>query len=390
VNVRVPLLALLLAVCAVTACGKKGPPLAPLRYVPGPATDVKATRTGTEVRLQFVLPKANVQGEGPVALDRVEVFAATVAAGSLDPANRDLLTPKFLIGTLPVRPPAGGEEPAPAPAAPPDPRPAPGELATFVEELNDAKLAPQITNPAPPAPEAATAAAAAAAAVPAITRRIYVARGLTRGGRAGQPSARLTLPLTPLPDPPAGVDVTFSETAVTISWMAPVAELGAAAATFNVYPAGAAQPLNPAPLSATTFERPGVTFGTEECFVVKTAVPTGNATVESAGSAPRCVTPVDTFPPAAPRGLAAVGMAGAVNLIWEANAEKDLGGYLVLRGEAPGDTLRAITATPVTGTTYTDATAVAGVRYVYAVVAVDRATPPNTSAQSNRVEESAR
>jgi hypothetical protein len=30
------------------------------------------------------------------------------------------------------------------------------------------------------------------------------------------------------------------------------------------------------------------------------------------------------------------------------------------------------------------------VRYVYAIVAVDRATPPNTSAQSNRVEETAR
>jgi hypothetical protein len=32
----------------------------------------------------------------------------------------------------------------------------------------------------------------------------------------------------------------------------------------------------------------------------------------------------------------------------------------------------------------------AGVTYVYAIVAVDRATPPNRSAPSNRVQETAR
>jgi fibronectin type 3 domain-containing protein len=49
-----------------------------------------------------------------------------------------------------------------------------------------------------------------------------------------------------------------------------------------------------------------------------------------------------------------------------------------------------VTAAPITETTYRDTTAVPGVRYVYAVVAVDNATPPNRSAPSNRVEESAR
>lgn len=384
-------IALLLALCAAGACGKKGPPLPPLRYVPGPATDLKATRSGSEVRLQLLLPKANVQGQGPVALDRLEIYGATVAAGSPDPANRDLLAPRFLVGTIDVKPPAAQGEAAPPPDAPPDTRPAPGELATFVEELHAAKLTPQITTPAPALPEAATTAAAAvAAAAPPVTRRVYVARGLTRGGRPGQPSARLTLPLTDPPEPPSDVRVTFSESAVTVSWTAPVAPLGTVAPTFNVYAGAGTTPINPAPLTAASFERPGVTVGAEECFVVRTAIVSGNATVESAASAPQCVTPVDTFAPAAPQGLSAVGVAGAINLIWEANTETDLGGYLVLRGEAPGDTLQAITATPIRETTYRDATAVPGVRYVYAVVAVDRATPPNTSAQSNRVEESAR
>jgi len=376
----------------MTACGKKGPPLPPLRYVPGPAVDITATRTGDEVRLQFVLPTRNVQGEGPLSLDRVEIYAVTVAASSPNPPNRDLLTNTYLVGTLEVKPPASeGDTPPADPAA--DTRPAAGEKAVFVEALDEAKRSPQITTPAPAIPEAVTAAAAAAAAAPPVTRRIYVARGVTRGGRPGQPSARVELPLVALPVPPAGVQATVTETALTLAWIAPVPDLPAAAAVpwrFNVYAAGSTTPLNEAPLSTTTFERAGVTFGEEECFLVRTAIVSGNATLESEPSDPVCVTPVDTFPPAAPRGLAAVGVAGAVNLIWEAGTDADLGGYLVLRGEAPGDTLQPITASPIRETTYRDTTVVPGVRYVYAVVAVDTARPPNRSPESNRVEESAR
>jgi fibronectin type 3 domain-containing protein len=49
-----------------------------------------------------------------------------------------------------------------------------------------------------------------------------------------------------------------------------------------------------------------------------------------------------------------------------------------------------LTPDPVRETTYRDTAVRAGVRYVYAVVAVDDARPRNASAQSNRVEETAR
>ena len=79
-----------------------------------------------------------------------------------------------------------------------------------------------------------------------------------------------------------------------------------------------------------------------------------------------------------------------MNLIWDANTEADLGGYLVLRGEAPGDTLQPLTPQPIHETSFRDTTARPGVRYSYAIVAVDRATPPNRSALSAKVEETAR
>jgi len=83
-----------------------------------------------------------------------------------------------------------------------------------------------------------------------------------------------------------------------------------------------------------------------------------------------------------------VASAGVINLIWDANAEADLGGYVVLRGEAPGDRLQPLTPAPIKETRYADRTARPGVRYVYQVVAVD--TTGNRSAPSNKVEEAAR
>ncbi|MEZ5289340.1 MAG: hypothetical protein R2712_31980, partial [Vicinamibacterales bacterium] len=139
------------------------------------------------------------------------------------------------------------------------------------------------------------------------------------------------------------------------------------------------------------FAIPGaVRFGERRCFVVRAVDTIAGQAVLGAASEPGCVTPTDTFPPAPPRQLAAIAGIGVINLIWEPNTEADLAGYLVLRGAAPGDTLQAITPAPIRETTYRDQAVEPGVRYIYAVVAVDNATPPNLSGQSNRVEETSR
>ncbi len=132
-----------------------------------------------------------------------------------------------------------------------------------------------------------------------------------------------------------------------------------------------------------------VDFGTVRCYVIRTVVTSGTA-VESEPSPVACLSPTDTFPPKAPTSLAAVASEGAINLIWEANTETDLAGYIVLRGSASGATMRPLMTAPIKETTFRDTTVRAGARYVYAVVAVDTATPPNVSSQSNRVEETAR
>ena len=144
-----------------------------------------------------------------------------------------------------------------------------------------------------------------------------------------------------------------------------------------------------APVVTTSWRDAKIELGAVRCFVVRTVVTVGTA-VESEPSPATCVSPTDTFPPKPPPSLAAVASEGAISLIWDASTEADLAGYIVLRGQASGATMSPLMTAPIKETTYRDATVKPGVRYVYAVVAVDTATPQNVSAQSNRVEETAR
>lgn len=148
--------------------------------------------------------------------------------------------------------------------------------------------------------------------------------------------------------------------------------------------------LTPQPVVDTELTLSAPVYGVERCFIVRAVDRVGGVAVQGPASPRTCVTPADTFPPAPPQSLAAIGGPGVINLIWEPNSEPDLAGYIVLRGEAPGDTLQPLMSEPITESTFADRTARPGVRYVYAVVAVDKATVPNVSAQSNKVEEATR
>jgi hypothetical protein len=249
-------------------------------------------------------------------------------------------------------------------------------------------VASPLTGPASFAAAFATATSAGVtASIPKYSVRIYAVQGATKSGRPGQPSARAELPIVPVPEAPSAVVATVSETAITLAWVAPTTALPI---TFNVYKKDTPTPLNPAPLAASPFERAGVAWGTEECFTVRAVQKVATATLESDPSAPTCVTPRDTFAPAAPKGLSVVAGPGTINLSWDANGEADLAGYVVLRGEVPGDTLQPLTPSPLAATNFEDKTARPGVRYAYAIVALDKASPANRSAPSPRVEETAR
>src|SRR5690349_19047534 len=121
---------LLSSVFCLPSCGKKGPPLAPLNMAPEPPQAVTARRVGDTVYIQLTVPAKNVSGAGPYSVDHLEVYAATLAAGSPFPPNRDFLKPAFVVAKLPIRKPVDPDA-EPVESGPEQKLPAPGEVMTF-------------------------------------------------------------------------------------------------------------------------------------------------------------------------------------------------------------------------------------------------------------------
>jgi hypothetical protein len=366
---------------------------------------------GDDVILTLALPTQNVDQSTPVSLGRVDVYAYTgrtappaprfpevarrvatierTKEGTLPATLRDTLTPDELL------------------EGPPLPRPT-GSAIVAAKPVRDESRVP--------------------------LRRYYMAIAFSDRGRAGPPSTVVDVLLTPLPDAPSDLQVTYDADTVTLTWDpsggivgflleraplptasplddGPAAE-GVALLTgptrYNVYreippesdsaatkeppsTASSGSPVNATPLDGFSFVDRLESEGRRRCYAVSALRGGSDRTVEGHASTPACVTPVDIFPPSPPKGLSPIAVEGAISLVWEANNERDLQGYLVWRGEEGNETLTRITEDVVKETRYADQTVKAGVRYVYAVTAVDNQSPqPNVSAQSERVEVMAR
>jgi hypothetical protein len=423
---------LVAVVCAAAACGKKGPPQPPLARIPAAPANPQAVRMGDDVYISFGVPSANVSGQTPADLAAIDVYAFT---GVAPPPGDDPTRHAIRIGTYAVQPVLPPPPPPPegAPVPPPPPLPpgfVQGATAVVREQLTPEALtptpirdavAPSITGTDEGAAAMVVTGPLMAPTAAAPLKRFYllVARGPR--GRVSTPTAPVSVPLQPASAPPTELRLEYNEASMTLSWTpSPDARVAAAAAdpsflpakpllpvppptTYQVFDAAAeaeerddyaqSMPagLAPKPVADAQLTAPGpVSYGVKRCFVVRAVDTIAGTVMMGQASEPGCVTPVDTFPPAAPQRLAAISGVDVINLIWEANAEPDLAGYLVLRGTAPGGTLQALTPTPIRETTYRDQSVRPGERYVYAVVAVDSATPQNVSGQSNRVEESSR
>ena len=140
-----------------------------------------------------------------------------------------------------------------------------------------------------------------------------------------------------------------------------------------------ATPLNTTPLTGTRFIDRTMDWGEVYVYEVRAMVepPLGSGLRESVGARSTPIEAIDTFPPAAPSDLQVVRAGSQVRLQWRATADTDLLGYRIYRHSLPmpptvDDTWDVLTPAPVGSTRFLDSTTESGVRYVYAVVSVDK------------------
>lgn len=417
-------------------CGKKGPPLAPIVHIPAAVQTISTRRLGSDVFVTLTVPEQNIDTSKPADVSRIDLFGYT---GTAPPPRGRFLDGAVLVATVPVAlpPTPGGTEVVVAPGESVQGAPVTIRDALTPDELIDKPL-PPLAAPRPSAiPTPATAASGP-------LRRFYMAIAFNDRGRNGPPSEVTELPLTLLPEPPVRVDVIYTADTVMVSWEpsggligflldqaltaepppfdetaarvadgpdATLANVPPGPTRYNIYRDVAPDPLalpsrddevaraqtripvpvNTAPLDTLTFNEPVDLDERDRCYAVRAVRGLPPNAVEGDPSAQVCVTPIDVFPPSPPASLSADVAAGTITLSWEPNADADLAGYVVLRGEAASDTLTPLTGeTPIAEAKFIDDAVTPGVRYVYEVIAVDGRVPlPNTSVAA-RIEETAR
>lgn len=157
---------------------------------------------------------------------------------------------------------------------------------------------------------------------------------------------------------PKGLTATPGDGQVQLNW---TANTEPDLKGYNLYRDGVK--VNGTPLIGTNYTDTGRTNGTTYSYQIS-AVNTSDS--ESAKSAAKTATPLNTTPPAVPNGLTAIPGDGQITLNWTANTGQ-IKGYNLYRDGTK------INGTPITETSYTDTGRTNGTTYSYQISAVSAA-----------------
>ncbi len=410
-RLALPLLALGLAVVlTLSACGKKGPPLPPLRSVPATTSDLSVRQRGSQLLLEFTYPTATPGGQALGGITGVEVWeadrpvgaapavpgvAGAVAAPTTPDASKTGAPAEGTQGT------AGTATTETTPTTPTvaEPIVAPGSVGSVVPPgpagTAPATPAAPAVEPGPPALDPREFALAgkkvltlAAADIGAatlgdkvvlmlpiveaeagVTVRHFQVRTVGPLGDRSEPSNMTRIvPRTP-PAPPAEIAAAPKANGIDLSWKPVEGALG-----YLVYRRDAAVKNYGKPLQAVVAPAVAMTDATAQLgasyIYAVTTVSHRAPLVESAIQSEREVRYVDRYAPPPVTELVALAEQGQVRLVWTGSDAADLAGYRIYRRE--GGDLRRLNVEPVATTEFTDTSVASGRTYVYRVVAIDK------------------
>ena len=360
--------ALCFVVCALASgCAAPGDPKPRRPVVPVAVADLTAHQYGNTVSLAFTLPSKSTAREALPERPTIDVYRATLSPGAKPGRQTDWR----LVYTIP-------------------------------SEQVDAYLKEEKVEFRDPL--------AASDSAPTTGRSLaYKVRTREETARESEDSNIVTTRIYSPPEPPHGVRVAVSESALVVNWTETSAPPGATSHLYHVYrgeleshqeivPEDVAAAKLKTPLElvgsspATEFRDTGFEFGTPYVYTVRSVAQYGEDFAESADSAPTGVTPRDIFPPATPTGLEiavipATSEAPAyVELSWAISPETDLAGYFVYRSDRDDQEGQRVNSEILPSPAFRDMSVVSGKRYYYRVSAVDRAgneSPKSSAAQAD-------
>jgi hypothetical protein len=337
------------ALCLLLAgCARTGPPLPPSLELPKPPTDLRASRKGDRVTLNWSEPTLTTDRQS------VRYLGPTLVCRSLESEIAVCGNPAAMLAPPSEAPQKSGSQ-----------RPAP---QTYTDTL-PANMQQQ--NPA--------------------AEVTYAVEVLNRNARGAGLSNRVHVPAVATLPPPSDLSAALTDDGAVLTWTSAGESPNlppnspAVQHRYRIYRrdessgkdaiAGEVPLGEPGPAHFTDSS-----FQWEKTYLYRiTAVsvikrPDSEVQVEGDDTPPVRVVAHDVFPPAVPAGLQAAysgeGQKPFIDLIWAPVTNADLAGYNVYRSEADGAAVK-LNSDLVKSPSYRDSAVATGKTYTYSVSAVD-------------------
>ena len=340
------------------ACGKKGPPLPPIRVLPAATGALSVRQIGRDIVVTADLPGLRSDGTPIAAGSGVRVLRLEPGEGLRPGAVSD----RYLVQQFERQ----GREIALL------------RDESLREHVEGGRLLYIDHEPAGPGAAGAR-------------RFLYGLQVVDPKGVASPPRPPSEIEWVVPPPDPRDLKAEVAEGEVRLTWTPGEPPPGAGkppTQRFAVYRREASArrepeaPVHPGWLPEPAYVDRTFRYDVDYVYTVRAVASEAPGAGESASAEPIAVRPHDSFPPAAPSGVAVAAEGESIKVYWFPNTEPDLAGYRVYRREAGNDAAVRVGEVPASETSWVDAGAAAGVRYHYSVSAYDDATPANESPRS--------
>jgi hypothetical protein len=353
-----PIIGLLaIAVLWGAGCAKIGEPQPPTIQIPEPATDLAVKQVSDHVVLTATKPTKNTNGSEALTIRSLEIYR--LAEKVSDSTSARPLTAEHLTSQA-----------APIFSISAD---------RFADYLNGNSFVIEDSLSIPNRSEIYTQ----------VFR--YAALFVNNKNQAAGFSNQVSIAPTPIPLPPSGLSVDFTESCIHLRWTPPAKNMNGSSpariAGYNIFRSENAQKFPAIPLNSKIIVNPefrdeSFQFDTTYYYRVSIVGSLKNPYAESLPSEIKAATAKDIYPPEPPEKFNAIWDKGVVYLLWVPSPSKDVVGYRIYRRRAGKTEKQLLQNELITMPNFQD-NGISDRQYEYLATAVDAHGNESAAVQAN-------